>query len=92
MVRPWIAIVVMVLALAPMIVRLVLVRRARRRVHMFDDVIAYLGLPLMWLLFVVDFSPITTVVICCLGAAIVVVSVWRTISEYLRTRASQASR
>jgi hypothetical protein len=75
--------------LAPLLVHLMMVRRERRPIHVFDDIIGYLGAPLMWSCVVVPYPVAASRLVLGAGTVIMVVSVWRLISQYLRTRAAE---
>ena len=86
--RPW-ALLLLSMTLAPMAVRLGIARSARRRIHILDDVICYLGMPLL-------FSPLlfplpAAISRLCFGTglALSVVSIWRTIREYRLERRAE---
>ncbi len=91
--RLW-PLLLLLFTLAPMGVRLGIAHRARRRVHILDDVICQLALPLMVVTFFAPLSPAMSRLIFGAAMAICVLSLWRTIGgyrEYRRARRADAS-
>lgn len=88
MVEPWIAIIVAV-SLAPMGVRLAIVRRARQPVLLFDDVVAYFGQPLLWVGALVPLSAIAKGLAFGVAGAILLVALWRSLRDYQNGRADR---
>jgi len=75
--------------LAPMAVRLGIARSARRRVHVLDDVICYLGMPLLFLPILFPLPPVVSHLCLGTGLALSVVSIWRTLREYRLARRAE---
>jgi hypothetical protein len=75
--------------LSPVGVCLGLARRARRRVHILDDVICELALPLMVVTFFAPLSPAMSRLIFGAAMAICGLSLWRTIGGYRKYRRAQ---
>jgi hypothetical protein len=76
--------------LVPIVVRVIRARRDRRPVHIFDDIVANLMLPFMVVCFVVPLSPVALRIALAVFGAITVVSIWRLIREYRRSRSPEA--
>lgn len=82
----WPRLLLLLMTLVPMGVRLGIARSARRRIRILDDVICYLGFPLLFLTVVLPLSPFTAGLVVGIALSIVALSIWGDIREYRRAR------